>query len=152
MDDLDRKILEILQTNATLPLSEISKRVGISKTPCWNRIRAMEEKRIIKGRITLLDREKIGLPLVMFLAISVGCHSREWTENFIQVIQEHDEIIEVHRLTGSESDYMLKVVASSIREYDKFQQTLIGKLEFTKMSSSVSLQELKCSYSMPLAM
>jgi len=152
MDDLDRKILEILQTNATLPLSEISKRVGISKTPCWNRIRAMEEKRIIKGRITLLDREKIGLPLVIFLAISVGCHSREWTENFIQVIQEHDEIIEVHRLTGSESDYMLKVVASSIREYDKFQQMLIGKLEFTKMSSSVSLQELKCSFSMPLAM
>lgn len=151
MDDLDRKILEILQTNATLPLSEISKRVGISKTPCWNRIRAMEEKRIIKGRITLLDREKIGLPLVMFLAISVGCHSREWTENFIQVIQEHDEIIEVHRITGSESDYMLKVVASSIREYDKFQQMLIGKLEFTKMSSSVSLQELKCSFSMPLA-
>lgn len=151
MDDLDRKILEILQTNATLPLSEISKRVGISKTPCWNRIRAMEEKRIIKGRITLLDREKIGLPLVMFLAISVGCHSREWTQNFIQVIQEHDEIIEVHRITGSESDYMLKVVASSIREYDKFQQMLIGKLEFTKMSSSVSLQELKCSFSMPLA-
>tara|TARA_E500000331_G_scaffold352955_1_gene402643 strand:- start:480 stop:938 length:459 start_codon:yes stop_codon:yes gene_type:complete len=152
MDDLDRKILEILQTNATLPLSEISKRVGISKTPCWNRIRAMEEKRIIKGRITLLDREKIGLPLVMFLAISVGCHSREWTQNFIQVIQEHDEIIEVHRITGSESDYMLKVVASSIREYDKFQQMLIGKLEFTKMSSSVSLQELKCSFSMPLAL
>ena len=151
MDDLDRKILEILQTNATLPLSEISKRVGITKTPCWNRIRAMEEKRIIKGRITLLDREKIGLPLVMFLAISVGCHSREWTQNFIQVIQEHDEIIEVHRITGSESDYMLKVVASSIREYDKFQQLLIGKLEFTKMSSSVSLQELKCSFSMPLA-
>ena len=151
MDNLDKKILRILQQNATLPLSEISKRVGISKTPCWNRVRAMEEKGIIKNRITLLDREKIGLPLVIFLSISVGRHSREWTENFAQIIQEHDEIIEVHRLTGSEADYMLKVVASSINEYDKFQQTLIGKLEFTKMSSSVSLQELKCSYSLPLA-
>ena len=151
MDNLDKKILKILQQNATLPLSEISKRVGISKTPCWNRVRAMEEKGIIKSRITLLDREKIGLPLVMFLSISVGRHSHEWTKNFARIIQEHDEIIEVHRLTGSEADYMLKVVASSINEYDKFQQMLIGKLEFTKMSSSVSLQELKCTYSLPLA-
>ena len=73
------------------------------------------------------------------------------SEKELDISSNHDEIIEVHRLTGSEADYMLKVVASSINEYDKFQQMLIGKLEFTKMSSSVSLQELKCSYSLPLA-
>ena len=66
MDALDKKILHLLQTKATLPLSEISRRVGISKTPCWNRIRAMEESGVIKERITVLDREKIGLPLVYF--------------------------------------------------------------------------------------
>ena len=76
MDALDKKILHLLQTKATLPLSEISRRVGISKTPCWNRIRAMEESGVIKERITVLDREKIGLPLVIFLSISVGRHSR----------------------------------------------------------------------------
>ena len=150
MDQLDKKILLLIQSKATLPLSEISKRVGISKTPCWNRIRAMEEKGIIKNRVTLLDRQKIGLPLVIFLSISVGRHSREWTESFIRIIQAYDEIVEVHRLTGSEADYMLKILARSIDEYDSFQQRLIRKLEFTKMSSSVSLQELKCSYSLPL--
>ena len=150
MDALDKKILHLLQTKATLPLSEISRRVGISKTPCWNRIRAMEETGVIKDRITVLDRDKIGLPLVVFLSISVGRHSREWTEDFIHTIQKYDEIIEVHRLTGSGADYMIKIVAGSIDEYDSFQQTLIGDLEFTKMSSSVSLQELKYSHSLPL--
>ena len=150
MDALDKKILHLLQTKATLPLSEISRRVGISKTPCWNRIRAMEESGVIKERITVLDREKIGLPLIIFLSISVGRHSREWTDDFIHTIQKYDQIIEVHRLTGSGADYMIKIVANSIDEYDNFQQTLIGDLEFTKMSSSVSLQELKFSHSLPL--
>ena len=150
MDELDKKILQLLQSKATLALSEISKRIGISKTPCWTRIKAMEEKGVIKNRVTVLDREKIGLPIVIFLSISVSRHSREWTEKFIRTIREYDEITEAHRLTGSGADYMLKIVASSIDEYDRFQQILIGKLDFTKMSSSVSLQELKYSHSLPL--
>ena len=70
MDEIDRKILNLLQTNATLPLSELSRRVGISKTPCWNRIRKLEELGIINQRVTLLDRHKLGLPIVVFLSIS----------------------------------------------------------------------------------
>tara|TARA_B110000459_G_scaffold86975_1_gene97321 strand:- start:1208 stop:1864 length:657 start_codon:yes stop_codon:yes gene_type:complete len=150
MDEIDRKILNLLQTNATLPLSELSRRVGISKTPCWNRIRKLEELGIINQRVTLLDRHKLGLPIVVFLSISVSQQSAKWATHFIQIISKYKQIIEVHRLTGSSADYMLKVVASSIEDYDKFQQILISEVEFTSMSSSVSLQEIKYNVSLPL--
>ena len=78
MDHIDKKILSLLQINATLPLSELSKRVGVSKTPCWNRIRKMEEEGVIKSRVTVLDNKKINLNIVVFLAVSVSSHSEEW--------------------------------------------------------------------------
>ena len=150
MDAIDKKILSLIQAKADLTLSEISRRVGISKTPCWNRIRKLEESCIIENRVTILNRYNIGLPIVVFLSISVSRHKSEWTKNFMRMINKFDEIIEVHRLTGSGSDYMLKIVASSIEDYDRFQQKLIEEVEFTSMSSSVSLQEMKHLYGLPL--
>ena len=150
MDVVDKKILNILQANAALPLSELSRRIGISKTPCWNRIRKLEELGVINHRVTLLDRHKLGLPIVVFLSISVSRHSEKWVTHFTQIISKYKQIIEVHRLTGSSADYVLKVVASSIEDYDEFQQILISEVEFTSMSSSVSLQEMKYTVSLPL--
>ena len=150
MDSIDKKILSLIQAKADLPLSEISRRVGISKTPCWNRIRKLEEACVIESRVTVLNRHNIGLPIVVFLSISVSRHKSEWTEKFIRTINRFSEIIEVHRLTGSGSDYLLKIVASSIEDYDIFQQKLIEEVDFTSMSSSVSLQEMKHLYGLPL--
>ena len=150
MDDTDLKILKYVQANASLPLSELSKRVGLSKTPCWNRIRKLEELGVIDKRVTVLNRNKLGLPIVVFLSISVSQHSKNWTREFLEIISKYSHIIEVHRLTGSTSDYMLKIVASSIEDYDKFQQILISELDFTSMSSSVSLQEMKYEVALPL--
>ena len=139
LDDIDIKILNVVQKNAGLPLSEISKRVGVSSTPCWNRIKKLEEVGVI-----------INLSIVVFLSIRVSHHSKDWVDRFQNIINKYDEIIETHRLTGSDTDYMLKIVAPSIEEYDNFQQKLIGELEFTKMSSSISLQEMKNSHILPL--
>ncbi len=150
MDDIDKKILSLLQNNATLPLSELSKRVGISKTPCWNRIRKMEEDGTIKSRVTVLDNKKINLNIVVFLSVSVSSHSKEWVIDFQKTLTHYDQIVEVYRLTGSSTDYLLKIVSSSIEEYDKFQQQLINEVKFTKMSSSVSLKEIKKIHSLPL--
>ena len=150
IDDIDKKILTIIQKNAGLPLSEISKRVGISSTPCWNRIKKMEEGGVISARTIVLNRKAINLAVVVFLSIRVSHQSRDWISSFQKVIDKHEEIIETHRLTGSDSDYLLKIVASSIEDYDNFQQKLIGELEFTKMSSSISLQEMKNSHNLPL--
>ena len=77
-----KKSFLVLQKNATIPLSELSKRVGISKTPCWNRIRKMEEEGIIKSKVTVLDNKKINLNIVVFLSVSVSSHSEEWLTDF----------------------------------------------------------------------
>jgi Lrp/AsnC family transcriptional regulator len=150
MDDIDKKILSLLQNNATLPLSEISKRAGVSKTPCWNRIRKMEEEGVIKSRVTVLDNKKINLNIVVFLSVSVSSHSKEWMSDFQKILTRYDQIIEAYRLTGSSTDYLLKIVASSIAEYDNFQQQLINEVKFTKMSSSIALKEIKKIHSLPL--
>ena len=150
IDDIDKKILTLIQKNSGLPLSEISKRVGISPTPCWNRIKKMEEAGVISARTIVLNRKAINLSIVVFLSIRVSHHSKDWITSFQEIIDKHEEIIETHRITGSDADYLLKIVASSIENYDKFQQKLISELDFTKMSSSISLQEMKNSHILPL--
>lgn len=150
MDEVDKKILSILQADVTIPLSEIAKRVGISKTPCWNRIRKMEENGVIKNKAALLDNLKINLPIVIFLSISVSHHTNEWSENFSKTVSKYDKIIEVYRITGSNIDYLLKIVATSINEYDKFQQKLISEIEFSNMSSGIALKEIKKITNLPL--
>ena len=150
MDKIDKQILYELQKNASIPLSELSKRVGVSKTPCWNRVRKMEEEGIIHSRVTVLDNKKINLNIVVFLAVSVSSHSGEWLNNFNNIVSKYNEIIEAYRLTGSTTDYLLKIVTSSIEEYDKFQQHLINEVKFTKMSSSIALKEIKKIHSLPL--
>ena len=150
MDDVDKKILSIIQKDATIPLSELSKKVGISKTPSWNRIRKMEEEGIIKSKVTVLDNKKINLSIVVFLSVSVSSHSEEWLIDFQKILSQYDQIIEAYRLTGSSTDYLLKIVTSSIAEYDNFQQKLINEVKFTKMSSSIALKEIKKIHSLPL--
>ena len=150
MDDVDKKILSIIQKDATIPLSELSKKVGITKTPSWNRIRKMEEEGIIKSKVTVLDNKKINLSIVVFLSVSVSSHSEEWLIDFQKILSQYDQIIEAYRLTGSSTDYLLKIVSPSIEEYDKFQQHLINELKFTKMSSSIALKEIKKTHSLPL--
>ena len=150
MDEIDKKILELLQRNATLPLTELSKKVGISSTPCWNRIKKMEEDGIIESKATIINKDKINLSIVIFLSISISSHTEEWLDKFNKVIMKYDQIIEVDRLTGSNMDYMLKIVAPSIKQYDELQQKLIKELNFNKMSSSISLKQLKKTNILPL--
>ena len=150
MDDIDRKLLTLLQVNADLPLSEIAKRVGISSTPCWNRIKKLEEQGVIKYKVSLVDKEKVGYAVTVFLSISVSNHNSDWFAEFEKVVMRYNNILEVHRLTGSSADYLLKIIAKSIEEYDAFQQQLISEIQFTGMSSSISLKEVKNSKQIPV--
>ena len=150
MDSIDKKILEELQKNSSQPLSELSKKVGLSNTPCWNRIKKLEEDKIIRSRSIILDNKKINLPITVFLSISIQNHTEQWLKNLEKVVNKYDQIIEVHRLTGSNSDYQITILSSSIEEYDKFQQILIKEIECTNMSSHISLQTIKKNYKYPL--
>ena len=150
MDDIDKKILEELQKNSSQPLSELSKKVGLSNTPCWNRIKKLEEDKIIKSKSIIIDNKKINLSITVFLSISIQNHSEVWLKNFKKIVQKYEQIIEVHRLTGSNSDYQITILSPSIEEYDKFQQLLIKEIECTNMSSHISLQTIKKSNKYPL--
>ena len=151
MDNIDLALIKQMQTSADLSLAELSRRVGISKTACWNRIQRMEEQGLILGKQVLLSRYALGLQVVVFLSITVGRHSIDWVDKFTAVIEQFPEIVEVHRLTGEGADYQLKIVCPSIDSYDLFQQKLIGKIDFTSMSTKISLKQIKDSYLLPLS-
>ena len=150
MDNIDKKIIFILQRQADLPLSEISKRVGLSQTPCWNRIRKLEEDGVIEKKVTIINKTKVNLPITVFLMITVRHHNSDWMNKFNQILKKFKNILEAHRITGSQADYIIKIVAGSIEEYDEFQQVLIKNIEFNSMSSGISLQELKSTTILPL--
>ena len=150
MDKIDKQIIRILQKNADIPLSEISKKVGLSTTPCWNRIRKLEEENVILSRSVCINRYSVELPVMIFLSISVSSHTKEWADSFADIINNYDCILEAHRLTGAGADYQLKIVAKSIDEYDTFQQKLINELDFVQMASSISLRQLKDTRELPI--
>jgi len=150
MDITDKKILHIIQKNSNIPLSELSKKVGVSSTPCWNRVKKMEEEGVITSKIAILDSQKINLPITVFLSISVSSHKDEWLKKFNETIMKYDQIVEVYRLTSSTSDYLLKIVAPTINSYDEFQQKLVSEIEFSKMISNICLKVLKKNNYLPL--
>ena len=150
MDEIDKKILISLQEDVSIPLSELSKKVGVSSTPCWSRIKKLENDGVIVSKTIEIDQEKINLPITIFLSISIQNNTEAWLKNFSDVVDKYDEIIEVHRLTGSNTDYLLKILTPSINEYDKFQQQLIKEIKCTNMSSSISLKKLKKFKKLPL--
>ena len=150
MDNIDKKILSILQDDATLPLSELSKKVGISTTPCWNRIKKLEKDKIILSKTIEVDNEKINLTVTTFLMISISDYTEEWLNNFESVVNKEDRIIEVHRISGSQGDYLLKILSISQKDYDDFQQELIKKIQSTNMISYFSLKTIKKFKKIPL--
>ena len=149
MDKIDKEILKLIQKNALIPLSEISKKVGISSTPCWNRIKKMEEEKIIKSRVTVIDNKKVNLPLIAFLSIHVSNHTDEWRVKFERLIDKNNQIIETHRISGSH-DYILKILSPSIEDYDHFQQNFIRESGCTNMQTSFSQKEIKNNRNIPL--
>tara|TARA_B100001094_G_C17819741_1_gene617881 strand:+ start:184 stop:666 length:483 start_codon:yes stop_codon:yes gene_type:complete len=149
IDSIDRKIIEELQKNASVGINVLSKKVELSSTPCWNRIKKLEENKIITKKY-ILDHKKINYPITVFLSVSIQNHTEEWLQNFEKIVNKYEQIIEVHRLTGSNSDYQFTILSPSIDEYDKFQQLLIKEIKCTNMSSHISLQRIKKSYKYPL--
>ena len=149
MDKIDKKILSILQEDSSLPLSTIAKRVDLSTTPCFNRIKKLEEDGVIKKRVAILDNNKVNLPIIVFLSISVVSHNDEWLKKFVNKITSFEEVVEVYRLTG-DTDYIVKVLTNSIEEYDSFNQQLISDVSFRSLKSNIVLKEIKNNTMLPL--
>ena len=100
MDETDRKLLDILQRDASLSLDELSERVALSRNACWRRIKRLEDEGVIKGRVTLLDASRINVGLTAFIALRTTEHSAKWLEQFSKAVRDIPEIVGVYRMTG----------------------------------------------------
>ncbi|WP_185985100.1 Lrp/AsnC family transcriptional regulator [Aureimonas mangrovi] len=149
MDRLDKKILRLLQEDATLAVADIAKRVGLSTTPCWRRIQKLEEEGVIKRRVAILDPVKVNARVTVFVSIRVAAHSAEWLRRFSEVVGDFPEVVEFYRMSG-DVDYLLRVVVPDIAAYDAFYQRLIAKIEIRDVSSSFAMEQIKYTTQMPL--
>ena len=149
MDRIDKKILALLQDDASATIGELSQKVGLSSTPMWKRLKRMEEQGIIRKKVALINQQTVGLKLTGFVAIRTSDHSDEWLEKFNQVVADIPEIIEVYRMAG-EVDYLLKVVAPDMEGYDKVYRKLINKVELSDVSASFSMEVVKETTVLPL--
>jgi Lrp/AsnC family transcriptional regulator len=142
MDDIDRKILTILQQDATVSVARISERVGLSQTPCWKRIQRLEATGVILQRVALLAPEKLGLGLTVFVLIESSDHSAAWLEQFARVVADMPEVMEVYRMAG-DADYMLRVVVSDMQSYDRFYKRLIATASLKNVTSRFAMERIK---------
>jgi Lrp/AsnC family transcriptional regulator len=149
MDDVDRRILTLLQPNATLTVAQVADKIGITQTPCWRRIQKLWEEGVIRRQVTLVDPGKVRLGLTAFVLIRTGSHTAAWAERFLSSIQVFPQVIEVYRLSG-DIDYMLKVVASDVAAYDEFYKRLIRSVDFASVSSSFAMETIKATTVLPL--
>ncbi len=150
LDAIDRKILAVMQEDAGLPLEEIARRVGASRTPVWNRIRRMKEAGVIRRESVILDAEKLGLEACFFVLIRTSEHEAEWQEKFLRAVLARPEVVEAHRLAG-DIDYILKVRVKNARAYDDFYQALIADVKVFNVTALLSMQEIREAGALPVA-
>jgi Lrp/AsnC family transcriptional regulator len=149
IDAIDRKILRVLQEDASLSVAEIGERVGLSSTPCWKRIQRMEAENIITGKVALVDQNKIGLGLSVFVSVESGDHSDEWLKKFAKAVSAMPEVMEFYRMAG-DVDYMLRVVVADMLSYDIFYKKLIGAVALKNVTSRFAMEKIKSVTALPV--
>ena len=149
LDDMDVKILTIVQEDCTRPVAEIGKEVGLSTTPCWRRIQKLEETGVIRRRVAVLDSLKVNAGVTVFISIKTDKHSLAWLEKFHAAVADFTEVVEFYRMSG-EVDYLLRVAVPDIAAYDAFYKKLISRIEIAKVSSAFAMEEIKHTTALPL--
>ena len=149
MDAIDRKILTVLQENAALSVAEIGSRVGLSSTPCWKRIQRLEAEGIIPKRVALVDQDRIGLGISVFVSIETGDHSQDWLDRFAKTVTAMPEVMEFYRMAG-DVDYMLRVVVPDIAGYDAFYKRLIAAVPLKNVTSRFAMEKIKSTTALPI--
>ena len=142
-------ILTLLQQDATTPVAEVARKVGLSTTPCWRRIQKLEEDGVIKKRVAVLDPASVNAKVTVFVSIRTNSHNAEWLKRFSEVTRDFPEIVELYRMSG-DVDYLLRVVVPDIQAYDAFYQRLINRIDITDVSSSFAMEQMKYTTQLPL--
>ncbi len=149
VDRLDRKILGELQRDAAQSLDEIARRVGLSRTPVWARIRRMRDEGVIRAHTVIADPEKLGFEACFFVLVRTSEHDKVWQQKFLEALLDRPEVLEAHRLAG-DIDYILKVRVANARAYDNFYQALISRVKIFNVTALLSMEEIKSTTELPL--
>jgi len=149
MDTTDRKILALLQEDASLSVAEIGNRVGLSSTPCWKRIQRLEAEGVVQKRVALVDQDKLGLGVTVFVSIETDDHSQEWLDRFAKVVGSMPEVMEFYRMAG-DVDYMLRVVVPDIQGYDSFYKRMIATVPLKNVTSRFAMEKIKSTTALPI--
>ena len=149
MDAIDRKILAVVQEDASLSVAEIGQRVGLSSTPCWKRLQRLEADGVITRRVALIDPEKIGLGITVFVSVETGDHSQDWLKRFAETVSAMPEVMEFYRMAG-DVDYMLRVVVHDMQSYDTFYKKLIATVPLKNVTSRFAMERIKSTTALPI--
>ncbi|WP_042252374.1 Lrp/AsnC family transcriptional regulator [Paracoccus sp. PAMC 22219] len=142
MDRIDRRILEELQRDSAISQRVVAERVGLSQNACWRRMQALDKAGVIRNRTVTLDRDKLGMGLVVFVMIKTRHHSADWLAMFRKHVSAIPEVIDFFRI-GGEYDYMLKVVTQDMGRYDLFYQRLISGIELHTVTSHFAMEAIE---------
>ena len=149
MDAIDRKILLTLQEDASLSVAEIGQRVGLSSTPCWKRIQRLEADGVIQKRVAIVDQDKVGLGISVFVSVETDDHSEGWLGGFAGAVSAMPEVMEFYRMAG-DVDYMLRVVVQDMQAYDAFYKRLIAASPLKNVTSRFAMEKIKSTTELPI--
>lgn len=151
IDSIDARILEIIQRDAGLSVADIADKVGLSSSPCWRRIKRMEEAGFIKGRVTLLDNQALGLDFEVIASVKLSLPSRANLEAFEALVQKWPEVTECMTVTGA-VDYMIHIVTTDMHAYDNFlRDKLLGSELVSDVQSRIVIKVAKRTTALPLS-
>lgn len=150
LDAIDKKLLEMLQQDSTIQITELATAVGLSQTPCWRRIQRLKEAGVITKSVMLVDRQSVNVGVTVFVSVRTNMHSQEWFEKFRAAVAGIPEIVEFYRMSG-DIDYLLRVVVPDIAAYDQVYKRLIAGTQISDVSSSFAMEELKFTTALPLS-
>ena len=148
-DYIDLKIISILQKDSSKAIKDISKKVGLSISPCWNRIQKLQDLGIIKHKTVILDPEKLGYSNRVFVFIKTNQHKKRWSDNFKDYILKQPNVIGLYRISGA-YDYLIDVLAKDIKDFDLFYKNLIENIEIFEVSSSFVMEIMKETTNIPI--
>ncbi|MGI9484446.1 MAG: Lrp/AsnC family transcriptional regulator [Geminicoccaceae bacterium] len=149
LDKTDRHILRILQRDASISVDALAERISLSRNACWRRVKQMEERGTIKGRVTLVDPAAVDLGLSVFVLVRTSEHDPKWLEKFDRTVRDLPEIVGAHRMSG-ELDYVLRVRVASVKDYDRFYQKLISRIPISDISASFVMDDIKDTTELPV--
>lgn len=149
IDQTDRRILAQLQITCDAPLEELGRHVGLSRNAVWRRVKALEDRGVLKGRVAVVDPASVGLGLMVFIQVRAAHHSSDWLDQFRRAVRAIPEILGVYRMTG-DLDYLIRARVADMADYDRLYQRLIDKVEMGDVSASFVMEELKDGQALPL--